>query len=1094
MESNSQIANLTLSHVPHVRKRSKVHIPKFSTVSASGYLDVSSVAKGELRKIVVTAAACMLLRYGNEGSATLVLTGGALGSRLKALTVDDGMSVADLSKKIASNLDNLNGLRDLEPEVAQRGCVTMHLTGGGTTEAIGDISVHFETDDGSLALTYDTRLISAMASEQILDHLVSWCRVVECNSAQLVPEVMYLGAEERNNLRQLSDGGAPAFLGTLWELYQAALAEHSATLALEIDGHEVTLAKLDRLAERISANLRRLGVSGGARVGIAIAPSELQIATLIACLKLGATWVPLDVSLPRKRLDEICSDASPAVFVCDRSAYAIFEGKGLVVEVATLTKDTGVTDSYETCASDKDDPLYLLFTSGSTGRAKGVVVPHRTLANLVMHENNIRPVAGKRVLGRTSIAFDVGLQEIFSTILFGGTLVVLSQDQRTDVAELPSILSQLDIGKVFLPPVALYQLCAAQASNPAVLDNLKHVIVAGERLVTGPSLKRFFRSISARLVNQYGPTETHVATEYCLSDRPLSWDEHPSIGRPLPGVKVFVVDQNDSPVPLLTSGEIVVGGVATGLGYVGSGEGRQDAFRKLNDGRVNHDVYHTGDRANWTPDGSLTFVGRKDNQVKIRGYRVELEDLEVNARNLPVVADAVARVWQSKSFEGLALYLKVHGSAAISSRDVRRMLESKVPSFMLPALPGIVMLSELPVTSTGKVDRAALPCPSDLHPDVSTQTQAPASIHERILSIWQEYLKVAEISPDDQFADLGGDSLMAIQIASEVNDTFGVSVPLTTLLKGASLGGFTAIVERIQQDSQEIARATRGDDPIGDRADLIGDVKSDLQLVRLKPGQESGEVLINTISRHEALHLWQEIYEDNAYLVDKGMFGQSPTIVDIGANIGIFSRYILDLITDSRVFSVEPIPELVDCLRSNLSEFGERAKILNCACGSKSQHSAEITFFPNVPAMSSRYPDIEKEARLLRSLLNNSRPLSASNDHDYGQETLEDLFVARSQSSKLITVSDIIDQHSIEAIDLLKIDVQRGEDTILDGIGSEDWTKIRNVVIEMQDDGQSLVKIRRRLEEHGFHVEVKQAAIHLQTNVSYVSARKLKAA
>ena len=335
---------------------------------------------------------------------------------------------------------------------------------------------------------------------------------------------------------------------------------------------------------------------------------------------------------------------------------------------------------------------------------------------------------------------------------------------------------------------------AAEAS-PLGLECLKEVIVAGEQLRISQAVRRFFRATTARLVNQYGPTETHVATEAILDPTPLRWPELPAIGRPLPGVRAYVVDAAGQLAPKLVPGELLVGGSAPALGYIGQPDLTQTRFvRDSFANTPNAIVYKTGDRARLLSDGGIEFLGRQDQQVKIRGYRVELNDLEVNAEQLRGVHLAVAKHWITETWTGLAIYLVLQDYSRASLRELRNELRERVPEYMVPSLSAMMLLDEVPLTSSGKVDRSRLPFPG------VSERSAPETltVADRVAGIWSRRLVgLGRVSPDDDFLDLGGHSLLAIQIVSEVNDAFNISVPLSALLRGSSLQAFTETVERL---------------------------------------------------------------------------------------------------------------------------------------------------------------------------------------------------------------------------------------------------------------------------------------------------------
>lgn len=678
--------------LPFEGRRSRVRSNKFATTELAVPICESTIL--ERGVCVFVAVAAVLARYCTSEQVSVGVSKAGSSLALNVSTPAD-RKFCELAAGLRAVLSGLNiGPLDYERQVAESGPdavedrralfgVLVQLDDEPTTLGQQDVTLNFDSSSGRLVASYDFRLLRSEVVEGFLRHVRRAIVAFKTDGAATIGDTQYVDNCEQANLRLLGSGGLPAFCGAMSDQLSAALLQWGEDSVVEVDDRCWTLTDLMRRADQI---IKGLGsrIHKGARLGISLRPGADQISALLAAVRMDAIIVPLDTTLPTGRLAAIRADAALSAIVTEEALVAHFADADHLVIDALHAVPTDVP-LWPHGAPTPSSPLYLLFTSGSTGRPKGVLVPHRTLANLVAWEDLQRPARGKRTLGRTSIAFDVGLQEVFATILFGGVLVIASESERADVGALANLLAKRRISKVYLPPVALHQMAEyAEASSVDGLDCLEHVIVAGEKLRISVAIRRFFRTMGAKLINQYGPTETHVATEAVLDPAPLRWPDIPSIGRPIAGVNVYVLDTTDTPAPILVPGELVIGGIAPALGYVVQSDDTQARF--ISD---NHDgqLYRTGDRARWRPNGTLEFLGRLDDQVKVRGYRVELADLEINATYLSGVRYAAAKFWETEVWSGLALYVLLDSDKAPSHRELREALRERVPDYMLPPPP-----------------------------------------------------------------------------------------------------------------------------------------------------------------------------------------------------------------------------------------------------------------------------------------------------------------------------------------------------------------------------------------------------------------------
>ncbi|MFD7865250.1 amino acid adenylation domain-containing protein [Streptomyces sp. NPDC057682] len=476
-----------------------------------------------------------------------------------------------------------------------------------------------------------------------------------------------------------------------------------------VDGdRNLTYAQVDERSRRIAGLLAGNGVVTGDPVGVDVdRTADLPIA-LLGVLRAGGGYVPLDRSYPAERLGRTARAARLRLVLSDGDEPPEWVPEGVRVLPLRADDDLARFDGRARPVDPGTDSIaYVLFTSGSTGRPKGVAMPHRGLANLLPGQGGPSGLDGPaRTLQFAPAGFDVASQEIFPTWLSGGTLVMLPAATRLGPFALLDHLVRHRVERMILPVVALDMLCRAICRRKPDLSALKDVAVAGEQLrITAAMRAAFGTHLRARLHNQYGPTETHMATAHTLSGDPAAWPLLPPIGPAVPGMSVLVAGPDRTPLPPGEAGELLIGGKQVALGYLHQPELTAERFVVVEGhGRM----YRSGDLVRQEVDGTVHFLGRLDDQVKIRGFRVELGEVEAVAEEVPGVgaAAAVARV-DSTGRSSLVLF--VTGDLPdedTAERVVRARLTAALPDYMLPAR--IRLVDRLPLTGNGKVDRKGL--------------------------------------------------------------------------------------------------------------------------------------------------------------------------------------------------------------------------------------------------------------------------------------------------------------------------------------------------------------------------------------------------
>ncbi|HET9620343.1 MAG TPA: amino acid adenylation domain-containing protein, partial [Kofleriaceae bacterium] len=639
-----------------------------------------------------------------------------------------------------------------------------------------DLTVSWELlQDGGLAgwVEYNTDLFDGSTIERLLAHYRVLLEAIVARPDDRIAALPIVDGDERarvvygwNRTQVALPAPAPA---NVVELFDAQARRTPDALAVIDGAARVTYGELDRRAERWAAVLRARGCGPGTRVALALARGVAFPTMVLAVLKAGAAYVPLDPAYPAERL---------AFMVRDCAARVVLTERGLAVpagdaEVLLVDDEPPAIEVSERRTVAPDDLAYVIYTSGSTGTPKGVAMPHRAVVNLIAWQAARSPEP-MRTLQFASPSFDVSFQELLSTWANGGTIVLAREGERRDPEALWRLIFDQRVERLFLPFVALHHL--AEAAGDLAGCALREVITAGEQLRITPAIAAMFTQLAAcRLYNQYGPTETHLATERPLTGAPATWDALPTIGRPIGNARIYVLDGERQPVPIGVPGELYIAGAGLARGYLG--RDALTAERFVADPVVAGErMYRTGDRAKYLADGELVFLGRTDDQVKLRGYRIELGEIEAALSSHPDVREAAVIVRDGR------LVGYVAGDASASA--LKDHLRARLPDYMVPA--AIVTLAALPLSPNRKVDRKALPAPDD----AAVAYVAPrTALEAQVAAVWCEVLGVARIGVTESFFEAGGHSLLATQVVSRLRAALGVELAVRALFEAPTIEG-----------------------------------------------------------------------------------------------------------------------------------------------------------------------------------------------------------------------------------------------------------------------------------------------------------------
>ncbi|MDP3852072.1 MAG: amino acid adenylation domain-containing protein, partial [Luteolibacter sp.] len=549
-------------------------------------------------------------------------------------------------------------------------------------------------------------------------------------------------------------------------LFEENVRTRPQRIAVESEEGACTYDELNKQANRLAHHLRNLGVGPEVLVGVCLQRSIEMVVGLLGVLKSGGGYVPIEPSLPTDRLSFMLSDSGINV-VISQSQF-IEQLNALPLTVVCLDRDSDLIETQPTTDPVRQETpanlAYLIYTSGSTGKPKGAIINHESVFNRLFWMQSAHPLdAEDRVLQKTPFSFDVSVWEFFWPLMFGARLVLARPGGEREPDYLIEVIQRCEISTLHFVPSMLQVFLGAEGLEKC--QSVRRVFCSGEAL-SAELMNRFFNVFGCELHNLYGPTE--AAVDVCgWTCRPDPTLRTVPIGRPIANTQMYVLDANLEPLPIGVAGELHIGGVQVGRGYLNRPELTCERFidNPFGSGRL----YKTGDRARYLADGNLEFLGRLDDQIKIGGFRVEPAEIEFALLQHPTVREAavVARL-QPSGHQRLVAYITRRDQQAGERQlisDLQELLRAQLPDLMVPGV--IVVLDRLPLSLHGKLDRRALPDPDLGLPADATADQLPRSGVEKILAeIWSELLGVASIGRRANFFELGGDSISSLQVVN----------------------------------------------------------------------------------------------------------------------------------------------------------------------------------------------------------------------------------------------------------------------------------------------------------------------------------------
>jgi amino acid adenylation domain-containing protein/FkbH-like protein len=565
--------------------------------------------------------------------------------------------------------------------------------------------------------------------------------------------------------------------------FEAQVSAVPDTIAATFEQQQLTYRELNARANQLAGRLRAAGVGPDVLVGIFMERSLEMVVGMLAVLKAGGAYLPLDPGYPAERLRFMLDDSNATVVLAQERLRSQVPTTSATVLSVDAEWSALSHYSEQNVATDVslENLAYVIYTSGSTGRPKGAMLEHRAIANHMNWMCREFPLgAGDAVLQKTPISFDASVWEFYAPLLAGARLVLARPGGHQDAAYLIDTLARLDVTTLQVVPSLLRLLLERGDINRA--SCLKRLFCGGEAL-TVELRDRFFECTDAELHNLYGPTETCIESIAWQCDEDHSRSTVP-IGRPIDNTRVYLLDGSQYPTPVGVPGELHIAGQGVGRGYVNRPDLTAERYiPQPFAGQPGARIYKTGDLARYQSDGSVEYLGRRDHQAKVRGFRIELGEIESVLRQHPGVGNAVVLVREDAPGDRrLVAYLEAR--VALPTQELRRMLQERLPDYMIPS--SFVQLEAMPLTANGKVDRRALPAPQLTAGDDTYV--APRNDREtRLAAIFAEVLGIERVGVHDNFFEVGGHSLLATKVVSRIRAAFGTELPLRRVFESPTI-------------------------------------------------------------------------------------------------------------------------------------------------------------------------------------------------------------------------------------------------------------------------------------------------------------------